>query len=158
MSEQRIRAEVKDKLAAGKVIFALLAVLSSAVVLADTVADVERMEDKRAEAVLKADMPTLYSIYAEDFFYNRAGGDSLTREQYLPMYGSGELKVLKMTGEGRTVKAYGDSAIVTGIVHVDATIKGEARTLHLRYMNVWVKRQGAWVLVARQATNIPMKN
>ena len=49
-------------------------------------------------------------------------------------------------------------AVVSGIVHVDATIKGENRNLHLRYLNVWVKRENGWVLVARQATNLPAQN
>ena len=74
------------------------------------------------------------------------------------MYESGSLKVKKSTSEGRKVRVYGDTAVVTGIVHVDATIKGEDKNLHLRYLNVWVKRGNDWVLVARQATNLPTKN
>ena len=125
---------------------------------ADTADDIERLEQQRGQAILNADMPTLYAIYADDFFYNRAGGDSLTKSEYLPMYESGNLKVNKSTSEGRVVRVYGDTAVVTGIVHVDATIKGENRNLHLRYLNVWVKRGYNWVLVARQATNIPTQN
>jgi ketosteroid isomerase-like protein len=74
------------------------------------------------------------------------------------MYASGELKVNKAVGEGRDIRVYGDTAVVTGIVHVNATIKGEDRILHLRYLNVWVKRDGSWQLVARQATNLPAQN
>jgi ketosteroid isomerase-like protein len=103
-------------------------------------------------------MPALYAIYADDFFYNRAVGDSLTRSEYLPLYASGELKVNKAVGEGRDIRVYGDTAIVSGIVHVNATIRGENRNLHLRYLNVWVKRGNGWVLVARQATNLPAQN
>jgi len=135
-----------------------LAALSPAPATADSADDLERMEQQRGQAILNADMPTLYAIYAADFFYNRAGGDSLTRAEYLPMYASGELKVNKAVGEGRDIRVYGDTAVVTGIVHVNATIKGENRNLHLRYLNVWVKRGGDWVLVARQATNLPAQN
>lgn len=139
----------------------LLAVLVAFVpssATADTADDIERMEQQRGQAILNADMPTLYAIYADDFFYNRARGDSLTRSEYLPMYASGELKVNKAMGEGRDIRVYGDTAVVSGIVHVNATIKGENRDLHLRYLNVWVKRGNGWVLVARQATNLPAQN
>lgn len=139
----------------------LLAVLVAFVpssATADTADDIERMEQQRGQAILNADMPTLYAIYADDFFYNRARGDSLTRSEYLPMYASGELKVNKAMGEGRYIRVYGDTAVVSGIVHVNATIKGENRDLHLRYLNVWVKRGNGWVLVARQATNLPAQN
>ncbi len=125
---------------------------------ADTAADIERMEQLRGQAILNADMPRLYDIYAEEFFYNMARGVSLTRSEYLPMYASGELKVNKAEGEGRDIRVYGDTAVVSGIVHVNATIKGEDRILHLRYLNVWVKRGDDWVLVARQATNLPAQN
>ena len=136
----------------------VLAALIPGSAIADTADDIERLEQRRIQAIIDVDMPTLYAIYADDFFYNRAGGDSLTKAEYLPTYESGNLKVNKSTSEGREVRVYGDTAVVTGIVHVDATIKGENRNLHLRYLNVWVKRGYAWVLVARQATNLPMQN
>jgi hypothetical protein len=92
-------------------ILVVLAAFIPASVTADTGDDIERMEEQRGQAILNADMPTLYAIYADDFFYNRAGGDSLTRAQYLPMYASGELKVNKMAGEGRDIHVYGDTAV-----------------------------------------------
>ncbi len=138
--------------------FAALVAFAPASATADTADDIERLEQQRGQAILNADMPTLYAIYADDFFYNRSRGDSLTRSEYLPMYASGELKVNKAVGEGRDIRVYGDTAVVSGIVHVDATIKGENRNLHLRYLNVWVKRGSGWVLVARQATNLPAQN
>jgi len=147
-----------NKAALSGFFLAMLVAFVPALATADTAADIERIEQQRGQAILNADMPTLYTIYAPDFFYNRARGDSLTRSEYLPMYASGELKVNKMVGEGRDIRVYGDTAVVSGIVHVDATIKGENRNLHLRYLNVWVKRENGWVLVARQATNLPAQN
>jgi ketosteroid isomerase-like protein len=139
-------------------VWAALVAFTPAVATADTADDIEQMEEQRIQAILDVDMPTLYAIYAQDFFYNLAAGNSLTRSEYLPMYASGELKVNISMGEGRDIRVYGDTAVVTGVVHVNATIKGENRNLHLRYLNVWVKRAEGWVLVARQATNLPAQN
>ena len=147
-----------NKSAFSGLILMVLAALIPGSAIADTRDDIERLEQRRIQAILDVDMPTLYAIYADDFFYNLAAGNSLTRAEYLPMYESGTLKVNKSSSEGREVRVYGDTAIVTGIVHVDATIKGENKNLHLRYLNVWVKRGNDWLLVARQATNLPMKN
>ena len=140
------------------VVFAALVALTPSMATADPAGDVERMEQERIQAILDVDMPTLYAIYAEDFFYNVAAGNSLTRSEYLPRYESGELKVNKSESEARDIRVYGNTAVVTGIVHVNATIKGEDKNLHLRYLNVWVKRAKGWVIVARQATNLPAKN
>ena len=142
---------------AGGVLAALL-LLVPAIAQADAAADVEQLEQRRIQALIDADMPALYAIYAEEFFYNVSGGNSLTRAEYLPMYESGELKVHKSDSEARDVRIYGDTAVVTGIVHVNATVKGESRDIRMRYLNLWVKRPSGWVLVARQSTNIPKQN
>ena len=129
-------------------------VLNSAAANADPAADVERMEQKRMQAILDVDMAALYAIYADDFFYNTGSGVSQTKAQYLPRYASGEIKVTKADSEPRDIRIYENTALVTGIVHVNLTNKGEEKLLHLRYLNVWVKRASGWVLVARQSTNI----
>lgn len=136
-------------------ILAALFALAPAMATADPAGDVERMEQLRMQAILNADMPALYAIYADDFFYNTSSGPSLTKSEYLPRYASGELKVNAADTEARDIRIYENTALVTGIVHVNITIKGETKQLHLRYLNVWVKRANGWVLVARQGTNLP---
>ncbi|MEO8003751.1 MAG: nuclear transport factor 2 family protein [Betaproteobacteria bacterium] len=131
-----------------------LLLLVPALATADSAGDVESMEQKRMQAILNVDMPALYAIYADDFFYNTGSGVSQTKAQYLPRYASGEIKVTKADSEPRDIRVYENTALVTGIVHVNLTNKGEDKRLHLRYLNVWVKRANGWVLVARQSTNL----
>lgn len=131
-----------------------LLLLAPALAVADSAADVDQMEQKRMQAILGVDMPALYAIYADDFFYNTGSGVSQTKAQYLPRYASGEIKVTKADSEPRDIRVYENTALVTGIVHVNLTNKGEDKLLHLRYLNVWVKRANGWVLVARQSTNL----
>ena len=136
-------------------IFAALSACIPAIASADSAADVEKMEQKRLRAVIEADMPTLNAIYADDFFYNTSAGPSLTKSEYLPRYASGELKVNAVDSEARDIRIYDNTALVTGIAHVTLTTKGETKTVHLRYLNVWMKRANGWVLIARQGTNLP---
>ena len=135
-------------------ILAALFAFAPAMATADPAGDVEKMEQKRVQAVVEADMPTLSAIYADDFFYNTSAGPSLTKAEYLPRYASGELKVNAVDSEARDIRIYDNTALVTGIAHVTLTTKGETKTIHLRYLNVWVKRANGWVLVARQGTNL----
>ena len=144
-----------NKSAATGFIFAALSACIPAIASADSAADVEKMEQKRLRAVIEADMPTLNAIYADDFFYNTSSGPSLTKSEYLPRYASGELKVNAVDSEARDIRIYDNTALVTGIAHVTLTTKGETKTVHLRYLNVWVKRGNGWQLVARQGTNLP---
>lgn len=144
-----------NKSAATGFIFAALSACIPAIASADSAADVEKMEQKRVRAVIEADMPTLNAIYADDFFYNTSSGPSLTKSEYLPRYASGELKVNAVDSEARDIRIYDNTALVTGIAHVTLTTKGETKTVHLRYLNVWMKRANGWVLIARQGTNLP---
>lgn len=144
-----------NKSAIAGFILATLFSLTPALASADPAADVEKMEQKRMRAVIEADMPTLNAIYADDFFYNTSSGPTLTKSEYLLRYASGELKIHSADSEARDIRVYDNTALVTGIVHVNLTAKGETKTLHLRYLNVWVKRANGWELVARQGTNLP---
>jgi len=140
-----------------RIVLAALAFFASAGAIAASQDDVERMEQEMIQALIDADMPTLNAIYADDFFYNLASGQSLTKNEYLPRYESGDIKINVSESESRDIRMYSNTAVVNGIVHVNATISGDNKDFRLRYLNVWMKRAKGWVLVARQATNIPEK-
>ena len=136
----------------------VLAAISSGVSFARVEDEIEQLEQKRSDAIAAADMATLDTLYADEFYYNRAGGDSLTKSQYFALLSSGEVKVRRAVREGVKIRVYGETAVVTGMQHIDVTLKGEDRTVHLRYLHVWVKKGYGWKLVARQATNLPAQN
>src|SRR5438270_8774023 len=120
--------------------FTALLVFASAETMAASEDEVERMEQERIQALIDADMPTLNAIYADDFFYNLASGQSLRKAEYLPRYESGDVKINMSESESRDIRVYGNTAVVNGIVHVNATISGDNKDFRLRYLNVWVKR------------------
>ena len=49
---------------------------------------------------------------------------------------------------------YGETAVVTGLALVTDNLRGQARRLRFRYTHVWVKRDGRWRVVSRQATTV----
>jgi ketosteroid isomerase-like protein len=53
------------------------------------------------------------------------------------------------------VSTYGNTAIVTGIENLGGTLNGIYGEMSLRFMNVFVHRDGRWQLVAHQSTLIP---
>jgi ketosteroid isomerase-like protein len=117
--------------------------------------EINQLEDQRYQAIVNGDFEKLDALLADEFFYNRAGGDSLNKSEYLTLLKSGESKVKKVTREGSKVRFYGDIAVVTAMVHIDLTTKGEDRVVHLRYLHMWDKGDKGWKLVARQATYLP---
>jgi ketosteroid isomerase-like protein len=120
--------------------------------------DIEQLEQKRSQAIVDGDMATLDALYASEFFYNRAAGDSLGKAAYFAFLTSGDIKVRRAEREEVSISIYGDTAVVTGIQHIDSTLKGQDVKVNLRYLHVWVNGPGGWKLVARQATNLPAQN
>ncbi len=139
----------------GGFVLATLVAMIPVPVTADTGDDIERLELQRTQAIVNGDMGTLDVLYANEFFYNRAGGDSMTKADFFAFATSGDVKVRRLVVEGMNIRVYGDTAVVTGIQHIDVNLKGEDRKIDLRYLHVWVKGPGGWKLVARQATNLP---
>jgi ketosteroid isomerase-like protein len=142
----------------GFVLAVLIAISPGSTIAASPEDEIEQAEQMRSQAIINVDMQALNAIYADEFFYNRASGDSVTKSEYLPLFASGEVKVHKMNYDGRKIRVYGDTAVVTGTQHGEVTVKGQDRTIHLRYLHVWVKKGGGWKLVAREATNLPAQN
>jgi hypothetical protein len=52
---------------------------------------------------------------------------------------AGAAKVKKAVREDTRIRLYGEVAVVTGISHVDVTLKREGKTLHSRYLHVWAR-------------------
>jgi len=115
------------------------------------------LEQRRYDALIGADWQALDKILGEEFFYNTAGGASMTKSAFLDLMKSGAAVVRKAARDEATVRQYGEVALVTGTAHVDVTLKGEDKTLHSRYLHVWQKDGQGWKLVARQATYLPEK-
>ena len=61
-----------NKSALSGLILMVLATLMPVAAIAGTADDIERLEQRRIQAIIDVDMPTLYAIYADDFFYNLA--------------------------------------------------------------------------------------
>src|SRR4051812_37412954 len=114
--------------------------------------EIARLEEQRSKAVLAGDVATLSRMYGDDWFYNLANGETVGKAEYLKRYETGELKVNQSRTENVRIRVYGDAAVVTGVQHVNATVNGKDIEAHLRYLHVFAKPNGQWVVVARQAT------
>lgn len=139
-------------------VLVVLAALIPGSAIADTGDQIEQLEQQWVQAIINGDMRTFDALNANEFFYNRRGGDSFSKAAYIAFLTSGDVKVRKAVREEVTIRVYGDTAVVTGIQHVDVTLKGEDRKVDIRYLHVWINGSGGWKLVARQATNLPAQN
>jgi uncharacterized protein (TIGR02246 family) len=107
------------------------------------------------QALLKADIPTLNKIFADDFVIIRPNGTVVGKEEAVKDVESGKTKFESIEELDSRIRVYGDTAVVTTLEKTSATIGGNPATGQARHTYVCVKRGGRWVVVLRQVTPVP---
>lgn len=119
--------------------------------------ELNRLEDLRYSAMQAQDGKTMAELFGDEFVYQTLHGVTHSKESYIKVITTGDVKINTFKRENSRVRFYGDTAVVMAHTHLNVSFKGEPRELSLFYTNVWVKRDGRWQLVARQSTQLPKK-
>ena len=141
-----------------KTLLAVLALASSA--LARDASDKTKqalldIEQQVGRANLGCDYDFFRKIEAEEFFFTGPSGKITTRAEDL----AGEKDCKKHEGtyslSEERVMLYGDTAVVSAVgTYETANAKGERVRHSSRFTDVFVRRNGAWVMVAGHSSTI----
>lgn len=141
----------------GLVIAVLVLTLNVLPVQAEPKADAQtffKLQHDWAEARKAADMSFLESFYAKEFSVGLMTGGESTRGQDMAMFSSGDLKPAVIEDTEMKVSIYGETAMVTGLEHLEGTYLGNSGKFDLRFTNVYVYRDGRWQIVRHQAAQV----
>jgi uncharacterized protein (TIGR02246 family) len=136
------------------VLFGLFAVsILRAETAEQAVKSVERVWSK---AVVAGDVATLERVMGNDLTYGHASGKTDTKRTYIERIQSGAQKYLSFQYDpGASVRIYGNTAVLNAVAQVSSLTDGKENSLHLRFLHVYVKKDGQWQLVAHQSVAIP---
>ncbi len=102
-------------------------------------------------ALMTADVGELERIYAEDYIQYDESGVSSTRQNLIEKLTSGKVRFLSMISTGRRIRLLRDDvAIVHGSEEDDMEQEGQRFPAEYIYMDVVMKRNGRWQIVASQ--------
>ena len=102
-------------------------------------------------AFIAADTGALSRIFAEDYIQYDESGESHTRQEVLNNLKTGTIRYLSMVSTGRRIRLLNaDVAIVHGSEEDDVEQGGQRFPVRYAYMDVVVKRDGRWQIVASQ--------
>lgn len=118
-------------------------------------ADLAKAAHEYDEAQVASDKAALERLLADDYRLHNSGGGvqdktSFIADQIAPGY-----KLEPFVVEEKVEKVMGDAAILGGVARAKGTSGGEAYDVRLRFIDVWQKRNGRWVVVMSQATRVP---
>jgi uncharacterized protein (TIGR02246 family) len=136
----------------------ILTTLASALLLAaagKTPQDVKDAEKAWAEATAKGDEAALNKLLADDMVYTHSNGEDDTKAAFIANMKNGVRKYTKVNHENMDAKVYGNTAIVRATANIETIQKGKTGPAHLKWIHVWVNRDGKWQLLAHQSLRLP---
>ena len=99
------------------------------------------------------DVNKLNQLIADDWV-DGSGAKAYTKESYLSSVKSGKMKMESYEFGPADVKVFGNVAVLQGSITETMITNGKANTLHVAYMDVWVKRGDKWMVVRSQSTKL----
>jgi len=111
------------------------------------------LEAKRIDAMVKKDLATLDALLADDLTYTHSGGTTDTKASFITLIRErGRYQGVDYSNTEIIPLQGGTSVIVRGRAQI--RLEGVAGYPVL-FLDVWALRNGAWKMVAWQATRVP---
>lgn len=117
--------------------------------------EVLALDERRARAFVEDDVGLLDRITADDYTHVETSGVARNKAEFLDERRRGELRFRSFDIDRNEARILGDVAVVTGRYRNQVeTAAGLQPVKQARHQRVYVRRGGAWLVVAHQATEI----
>jgi hypothetical protein len=107
------------------------------------------------QAQVTSNKAELERLIAPDYVLHNSGGQRQDKASFIADQVAPGYKLEPFTVEEPVEKVMGTSAVVGGVARAKGTSGGEPYDVRLRFIDVWEKRGGRWVVVLSQATRAP---
>jgi ketosteroid isomerase-like protein len=138
----------------------LVLFLQTAFVLADENAQtdvankIKAMENELARAVVARDYEALKYLEADTYVYTDSDAKVSTRDDFIKDYRTGRSNISALRFDEMIVTAYGDAAVVRGVLTVSRVDNGVHHSRRSRYTRFYVKFPEGWRAVAGHSSKL----
>jgi len=122
---------------------------------ASLVSRLKAQADAWDRAIVAKDRAAIVANMADDFRQIDGQGNVENLRSFVDGLVSPELVIDPYTVEDFEVRLYGDTALLSGRTRMTGRYDGKPFSSHYRYIDVYVKRAGAWKIVSVQITRLP---
>ncbi len=120
--------------------------------MAEIIDEVASVERRWVQAHRDLDLDAMQEILAEDYLQIRADGSVIRKAEALESYRSGKRRWDFAESDEYQITVHGEVAILVGRWRGRGENDGEAFDYAARFMAIYVRRAGAWKLLADQST------
>ena len=117
----------------------------------EVLADLERRWNA---AFYQKDAAFIETILADEFVATYDDGSRGDKAKELALAAAFDRRIESAVPDDFMVKVYGDTAVVWFSLRVVGIRQGQRAETHLRYTDVWVVRDGRWLCVSSQSTQV----
>ena len=133
----------------------LLPAILAAALSAAVPVDLAKAAHDYDQAQVKSDRAELERLIADDYQLHNSGGQVQDKASFIADQVAPGYRLEPFVIEEKVEKVMGDTAILGGVAQARGTSGGEPYNVRLRFIDVWAKRGGRWVVVFSQATRAP---
>jgi ketosteroid isomerase-like protein len=102
------------------------------------------------KALMSGDLTVLARIFADDYIQYNEAGRAFTKEDILNNFRTGAIRYPSIVSTERKIRLFGDTAVVHGSESDEVESDGKKFSVRYVYLDVLLKRDGEWKLVASQ--------
>ena len=117
--------------------------------------EVRLAQRQRFEAMMKQDVVALDTLLDDELDYVHTGGDLQTRPQFIDMIKKQTLVYESIAPSEVKVRVYNGLALATGRSQMRVRSAAGVSSFQIRFTEVYVRRDGRWLLTAWEATRLP---
>jgi len=115
------------------------------------------LENAWNHALEAKDTKALDMLLANTFISVDIDGSISSKSEFLASIKAPEYQPSQAATEQSSVQVYGDVAVVVGVFRIKGTEKGKPYVHRERFVDTWIKLNGAWQCVATTSTLITAK-
>lgn len=112
------------------------------------------LEDAWNDARLHGDAVRVADLLSDDWALTHVDGRVERKDSYVRDIAAHDRQIQSIEIRDRQIRVYDDVAVVTGEAVQRGLRRGELRSGRLRFIHVWVRRDGTWRMVASQSTEM----
>jgi hypothetical protein len=112
------------------------------------------LEQRWNEAFYRKDLAFIETILADEFIATYDDGSRGDKAKELSLATAFNQQIESAIQDAFTVKVYRDTAVVWFTLHLIGVRQGQRAELTMNYTDVWVIRDGRWLCVSTQSTQV----
>lgn len=116
--------------------------------------EILQLENRRFDAMTRADATALDRILADELSYTHSTGRLDSKAAFIASLKSGQLKYESISTQDVRVRVIGDAGVVTGRALMKVRSGAQSMSMLVRFTDVYLKRDGRWQMIAWQSTRL----